>query len=197
MQFEWNRSEVLALAKETCTRCRGFGSRASKKTGADVPCNCVFRAVFRACYRRFRYCSSHEKHISRARLEQINGKEGRHSWGLKDEEYLADFCLIAKRTLDSTDYVLFKYHFLLGADWKLCCRRLGIKRGDFFHAVYLVQEKLGRVFRELTPYPLYPLDEYFGGTVRKDPPVNRRVIEMPTAAQVKKRGLNPPLRKVA
>ena len=28
----------------------------------------------------------------------------------------------------------------------------------------------GRVFRELQPYALYPLDEYFGGTVRKELP---------------------------
>ena len=60
----------------------------------------------------------------------------------------------------------FKYHFLLGADWKLCTRQLKIDRGNFFHAVYRIEQKLGRVFRELEPYPLYPLEEYFHGQRR-------------------------------
>jgi len=172
-----------------------MGLRKCSATGADVPCNCVFRTVFRACYRRFRHIASQEKHISQARLEQVNGKEGRQTWGMKNSEYMVDFCLVAKRTLNSADYSLFKFHFLLGADWKLCCRRLNIDRGTFFHRVYKVQEKLGRVFRELAPYPLYPLDEYFGGTVRKDWNGDRRVLIMPS--NPKRTRLMPPLRKVA
>ncbi len=58
---------------------------------------------------------------------------------------------------------IFKYHFLLGADWKLCCARLGMDRGNFFHAVYRIEQKLGRVFRELEPYSLFPVDDYFHG----------------------------------
>jgi len=67
-------------------------------------------------------------------------------------------------------------------------------RGVFFHHIYRIQQKLGRVFRELTPYALYPLDEYFGGTTRGD--VSQRepvVLQMPERRQ----GLRPPLRKVA
>jgi hypothetical protein len=33
--------------------------------------------------------------------------------------------------------------------WKLCCRQLGTDRGNFFHAVYRIEQKLGRVFAEL------------------------------------------------
>jgi hypothetical protein len=195
VNFEWNRSEVLALAKETCSHCRGFGLRKSSRTGAEVPCTCVFRTVFRACYRRFRYCASQEKHISHARLEQTNGKEGRHSWGMKDEEYMADFCLVSKRTLDPVHFQIFRFHYLLGADWKLCCRRLNMDRGTFFHTVYEIQAKLGRVFRELTPFSLFPLDEYFGGTVRKELPGVNRVVLMPVGR--KRRRLNPPVLKAA
>ncbi len=196
MNFNWSPSEVLALAKEGCTQCRGFGLRKSSSTGSDIPCNCVFRAIFRACHRRFRYCASQEKHVSQARLEQVSGKENRQTWGIKDEEYMADFCLVAKRSLDKLEYQIFRFHFLLGADWKLCCRRMKIQRGDFFHAVYRVQEKLGRVFRELKPYSLYPLDEYFGGTVRTSlPRTSRKILEMPQ--NPKRHRLDPPLRKVA
>jgi hypothetical protein len=40
-------------------------------------------------------------------------------------------------------------------------------RGNFFHEVYRIEQRLGRVFRELQPYGLYPLDEYFGGATRE------------------------------
>jgi len=46
--------------------------------------------------------------------------------------------------------------------------------------VYRVQQKLGPVFRELEPYSLYPLDEYFGGTLRRVPLASAdNIIEMP------------------
>ena len=41
-------------------------------------------------------------------------------------------------------------------------------RGSFFHAIYHMEEKLGRVYAELKPYPLFPLRDYFGGVVHKD-----------------------------
>jgi hypothetical protein len=78
---------------------------------------------------------------------------------------MADFVLVSRRTLDECEYSIFKFHFLLAADWRLCCRRLNMDRGIFFHSVYRIEEKLGRVFRELQPYGLFPLDQYFGDTV--------------------------------
>lgn len=107
--------------------------------------------------------------MSRAKLELIPGREGKLTWGRKDEEYIADFCLVSRRALSDFDYQVFKYHFLLGADWKLCTRRLKIDRGNFFHAVYRIEQRLGRVFRELKPYGLFPLDEYFHGTMHHQP----------------------------
>jgi hypothetical protein len=71
--------------------------------------------------------------------------------------------------LNEQEYKLFRYHFLLGADWKLCTRKLGIDRGNFFHSVYRIEQRLGRMFRELQPYPLFPLDDYFHGPSRLAP----------------------------
>jgi len=102
-------------------------------------------------------------------LEFCRGSEGRRSYSRKREEYVADFCLVSRRSLDEVEYTLFKYHFLLGADWKLCCRRLKIDRGSFFHMVYRIEQRLGRIFCELEPYALYPLNEYFGGVILKKP----------------------------
>ncbi|MGE5645623.1 MAG: hypothetical protein ACM336_07515 [Acidobacteriota bacterium] len=170
--MEWSRSETIALAKNSCTHCHGLGLNLGRK-GQMSPCNCVLRAIFRACLARFRHCATKERHMSKIALEFIPGRERNFSWGRKDEEYLADFILVSRRSLDKMEYKVFKYHFLLGADWKLCCRRLGIDRGSFFHAVYRIEQILGRIFRELEPYGLFPLDEYFRGSVRVMPEPRR------------------------
>jgi hypothetical protein len=134
--------------------------------------------------------------MSHVRLEIIGGQDRRQVWGRKDEEYVADFCLVSERYLDAYEYRLFRLHFLLGADWSLCCRQLEMEKGVFFHAVYRIQQKLGRAFRELKPYALYPLDEYFGGVVRKEAtPGTKKVV--PMTAQKKRGALRPPLKRVA
>jgi hypothetical protein len=163
--MEWNRSETLALAMHHCTQCRGSGLRIGKK-GSPTACNCVLRSIFRICLDRFVRCVTQEKHLSRVSVEPHFGRQRPSTWGRKDEEYIADFSLIARRSLDDFEHRLFRYHFLLGADWKLCARKLGMDRGNFFHAVYRIEQKLGRVFRELQPYALFPLDEYFNGPSR-------------------------------
>lgn len=163
--MQWTRSETLALAQQSCTYCLGLGLRPGR-AGVSTPCNCVFRAIFRACYARFRECTLKEKYISRVSLEANPGRQRKSVWGLKNEEYIADFCLISRRTLNDYEHRIFRYHFLLAADWKLCCRKLNMDRGSFFHDVYRIQQKLGRTFRELEPYALFPVDEYFNGTKR-------------------------------
>jgi hypothetical protein len=162
--MKWTRSEALALAAPNCAICRGLGLRKGRE---EAPCNCTFRAIFRACYARFRHCSTSERHISRISLEANPGGHRKAVWSRKNEEYIADFCLVSRRVLNDFEYRLFKAHFLLGADWRLCCRKMGMDRGNFFHEVYRIQQRLGRVYRELQPYGLYPLDEYFGGTTRE------------------------------
>lgn len=108
--------------------------------------------------------------MSKVTLEAHRGRQRPSTWGRKDEEYIADFSLVARNALDADEHRLFRFHFLLGADWKLCSRRLGIDRGNFYHAVYRIEQKLGRTFRELEPYPLFPLDEYFHGASKIAPP---------------------------
>ncbi len=168
-KMEWTRSETLALAQQSCTFCYGRGLRPGR-AGASAPCNCVFRAIFRACYERFRLCVSKEKHVSRVSLEANPGLTRKSVWGLKDEEYVADFCLVSRRALSLREHRIFRYHYLLGADWKLCCQKLNTDRGSFFHEIYRLEQKLGRVFRELEPHALFPVDEYFNCTGRQEKP---------------------------
>lgn len=162
----WNRSNALGLALASCTQCHGHGMRDIRGT-ADRPCSCVFRAIFRACYRRFRAFALEGPNAGAVSVDHVDGPMGKQVYSLKREEYMADFCLITRRVLSDNDYRIFRYTFLLGADWELCCRRLGIDRGTYFHHIYRIQGILGRTFAETTPYALYPLDEYFGGQIRK------------------------------
>lgn len=157
----WNRSNTLGLAKASCTSCQGNGIRVVRG-GREVPCQCVLRAVFRACYNRFRECAT-VSHVGAITLDFRPGREGRRSYSRKREEFQADFCIISRRVLDDFEQKIFRYHFLLGADWKLCCRQLKMDRGLFFHFVYRIQQKLGRAFAETSPYPLFPISDYFAG----------------------------------
>ena len=183
--MQWTRSETIGLARASCTHCHGYGLRTGLK-GKESPCSCVFRAIFRACYARFRECAAKEKHLSRVSLEFFRGgKDRRYTYSRKIEDYMADFILVSRRTLDEFDNKVFRFHFLLGADWKLCCRRLGVDRGTFFHAIYRIEHLLGRTFRELEPYGLYPLDEYFGGKLVDESAINIAVMPVRRAGSFK------------
>jgi len=162
----WNRSTAIGLAKASCVFCQGHGMRPTRRQ-LEAPCRCVFRAVFRACYNRFRECAAKGEHTSTVSLEFCNGREGRRTYSRKREEYMADFYLVSRRILDEFENRLFRYHFLLGADWRLCCRQMSIDRGTFFHTVYDIEQKLGQAFAEIEPYPLYPPSEYFGGIIQR------------------------------
>ena len=160
--MEWNRLKTIALARPKCAYCLGLGVRRGRRAGEQHACYCVFRAIFKTCYLRFRECVTMGKYVSTVSLEWTSGPIGKRYYGRKIEEYMADFCCVSRRTLDESQYRLFRYHYLLGADWKLCCRILKMDKGDFFHKVYRIEEILGKVFLELKPYPLFPLYEYFG-----------------------------------
>jgi hypothetical protein len=160
--MEWSRSNTLALSKVNCPSCAGSGTFITAE-GEIEPCHCVLRAIFQACYRRFVECAGESSSDSRVSMERGASHSRSGGWGRKEEEYVADFCLIAKRTLTEAEYKIFRYHFLLGADYNLCCRKLQMDRGLFFHAVYRIKRKLGRAFRETQPYPLYPVNDYFEG----------------------------------
>ncbi len=167
--MDWNQIDLSVLARSSCRVCGGVGMRKERDV-ALVPCGCALRNIFRVCYERFRLCSMQRDRISRLCYERVSsGKSHRGTWSRKEEEYVADFELLARRTLDAAHYKIFRYHFLLGADWKLCMRKMGTTRGNFFHAVYRIEEWLGKAFYEVEPYALYPPRDYF--TFRLTEPV--------------------------
>jgi hypothetical protein len=147
----------------------------------------VYRSIFRACLERFQLCAARQGHYTAVSLEHCGGSERRVFWALKNEDYIADFLLVSRKALTEEEHDIFRFHFL-------CCRRLGMDRGNFFHAVYRIQQRLGRAYAELQPYALYPLRDYFNTLLRGGRKEVVRAFEaMPTPRNV----LRPPLRKIA
>ena len=60
--------------------------------------------------------------MSKVTLVPCHGKEQKMTYARLDEDYIADFSKVTRRTLDNFDFNIFRYHFLLGANWRLCCR---------------------------------------------------------------------------
>ena len=69
-------------------------------------------------------------------------------------------------------------------------------RGTFYHQVYRIQERLGRVFKELEPYALFPLDEYFNGH-KTDSVAEVAGFEITDDNQLKGRHLHYPVKRAA
>src|SRR5258708_1237090 len=135
--MEWNRTDTLSIPDHRCSLCHGLGLRGGR-LDVTQPCNCALRSIFRVCYQKFQACATKEKSLSRVTLDDTGPHTRRAVWGRKDEEYVADFMIVAKRVLNRAEHKLFRIHYLLGADWRLCCKRLNVEKGVFFHAVYRV-----------------------------------------------------------
>jgi hypothetical protein len=163
--YEWTRSEALPLAMQGCTHCFGLGLRDGSRATVN-PCGCVLRKIFKSCHDRFRQCVELQRTqmpVLGIAAEEGSGPQNKRQYSRRNEEYIADFVNVARRVLAGNVRQLrvFQLHFLYGAEWKACASKLGLDKGEFFHEVYRVQEKLGLHYRELQPYALFPLDEYF------------------------------------
>lgn len=166
LEAPWAEHDCLALALVSCNRCFGSGSYPAGMAGRLTVCNCVLRAIFRACYGKWRDIGG-DQQVARLgssagshRGRRQAGRRG-FAWARPREEYRADFELIARRALDASQHAIFRLHFLEGLDWRACCNRLQIDRGNFFHSVYRIEGCLGKAYREAVPYSLFPVYEYF------------------------------------
>lgn len=166
-RFVWDRSKTLGLAAMGCVYCMGLGLKIGRGDNMQ-PCGCVLRKAFNSVLGRYRYIQAHQERVSSC-IPTImkHGREQKRVWSRKSEEFCADFYLVSKRSLQGQEWKIFELHMLDGNDWRYCTRILGMDRGNFFHSVYRIQQKLGRIFMELRPYALFPIDEYFRG-VRSD-----------------------------
>ena len=107
------------------------------------------------------------------RLPQIERlREGGLSVGWRELEYRADLIAVARRTLVGRfshwvaarrfdDWDVFKKYHLQKRKWFECVPRS--EKGRFFRAVYRVEMLVGRACRQVRPYALYPIRDYFAG----------------------------------
>ena len=151
----WSRGKVIALARESCCICGGYGLLSLWEGRRERVCGCVLRAIFRAGLKRYHYC---------AICPRASHSHGLN-YGFKAAEYRADFWLLARRTLSGSDWNVFQRHFLEDQTWVECAPALRLDRGTFYHRAYHIERDLGRAMTELEPYPLWPLGRYFAGEV--------------------------------
>lgn len=183
----WTRGIVLPLARVRCCQCLGYGLVKGEDGNDRGPCKCVLRNLFRTCYLKYRYVQANEE-IHTTHCDHMFGSGGRDKRPSRarlhsrpNQEFAADFVIVSRRTLGRTSLEgqIFQLHFIDLLPWRPCCERLKVDRGTFFHAVYRIEQRLGRAFRELHPYCLYPIDEYFSASVwRKN---GTRLVDPPEA----------------
>jgi hypothetical protein len=156
------RAIALGAARASCAACHGWG-----RVGDDERlCNCVLRQIFRSCFARWRMEQLRMIHSATTgyRILAVPGPRGpcrRVVPGNTAAEYSADFEICARQVLRAADQRLFRMHFLRGRPWFDCVGPLGLDRGNFFHAVYRIEGRMGRA---LLDRQMYPTQRYFGIT---------------------------------
>lgn len=151
-------STKLVLTRRACVHCDGSGQRLITDPNGDrrlVTCKCVLRDAFRVCLNCW-----HGANQAAGWLRYDRGRHG-PSFSRPREEYLADLVLTAHRTLTPRDFMVFRLHHIQRLPWHHVCPIVGLSRGNFFHAVYGIEELLGERFRNMRPYRLYPPRDYF------------------------------------
>lgn len=192
-----SRTDVLALANSGCPKCSGSGlapRRDGHKIGLCGPkvgvCWCVGKAVFRICWARWQACAENLG-LRCSGAERTRSTRRLGPWGRKNEEYLADFLLLARRTLAPFEYRAFSMYFPAHCSWEDCAKRLGMDRGLFYHLIYRIEATLGETFMLTEPYGLFPLDEYFHATREERAPVTEK--EWPKPTRWDRRPIVPPM----
>src|SRR5689334_7357188 len=104
MPKESVRSNLVALALPACAYCRGTAMKSP-----ETVCRCVDRKVFRICLDRFRDIEAGELFLPPISLESAgHGPRGYRIMGRKNEEYAADFMLVARRTLKPLEFAVLR-----------------------------------------------------------------------------------------
>lgn len=161
-KYCWTRADVLGLARQGCTNCQGRGWFVKTPGYA---CHCVTRAIFHQLMAEWHKIKNAE-HLAQFRVEQIGQRGGktvrRGGWSMKRPEFVADLEILAKRVLAPTDFRVWRLYHCYGAQYREACALLDMDKGTFFHAVYRVENQVGRAAREVRPYALFPIADYYG-----------------------------------
>ena len=120
-------------------------------------CTCVYRAVFRACHRRFVQCGKLDPSLRRVGYERIlRGVDRTVSWVRRNEDFRADFHGCGTRVLPKHLYQFFSFYYLHGAKIEIVCRRLGTCGRHARRWMVEIETLVGREIAHLQPYSLFP-----------------------------------------
>jgi hypothetical protein len=179
--MEWTPSIAARLSRVGCPECYGTGLPGIPKLSVGpshqaepVPqapsrrsappdsqgnrlCTCVYRAVFRACYRRFVHCGNLDPSLRRVSYERTVGAVDRTvSWTRRNEDFRADFHACGLRVLPKHLSQFFSFYHLHGAKEEMVCRRLGISDRHARRWMVEIETLVGREIAHLQPYSLFP-----------------------------------------
>ena len=156
------------LGNSGCQLCHGAGLRlGGAATVGWRLCHCVERAIFRICLNEWRrlgelvgvkiQCSDFEKFVA-SKCRTFTGANNYKTFGNPQAEFCADFQLLATRTLTRVEFAVFDHHHLQDKTWNSF---KGLSRGNYFHTIYRVEQKLGVTFSTTKPFALFPIDLYY------------------------------------
>jgi len=160
-----DHSEWLALATLGCSHCGGCGLDDGEM------CQCVLRRICRCVVAKVHELEAVIGNIHGIPLDVTSVPQGYRQRGLRAVEYIADVYNVARRALpDPAAFFTFKHHIIGKREASWCWARLGIAKHTFWYRTYAIEAKLGRVFLELKPYPLFPTNRYFDTRLEKVQP---------------------------
>ena len=152
-------TDQIALSKVGCETCLGIG-----RTEDGSICACVNRKIFGIVYGRVRYAMQGHHLNPSIPLDRFVSGSGGGKRGVRshvNEDLIAEFTLIGKRILSPDQHQLFRFAYILGADVRACAKRLGLDRGQCLQRLQAIEATCGAYFRDVRPYPIYPLKSYF------------------------------------
>ena len=151
--------ELMTFASEQCSFCFGYGQIRTGFNKANL-CKCVLKQVFRLCYRKYFECD-----VANPRL-RVGVIGSALSCSFPSSEYRADFWLACFKSCVSPEQQLLVLHYYFHHSpydqvIPIIGKAIGdpdYKRGEFFHAVYRTESRLGRALLDLG---LFPFQKYF------------------------------------
>ena len=170
--MQWNRSNAIGLALASCTQCGGARharnppevrkGRAIASFGQFLePVTTVFASMPRTARKPGRFRSSVPK-----------GRSGIVCTSRKREEYMADFSIVTRRVLTESGVQALSIRLLSRGGLAAVQPLPGTGPRQFLPPPLSDRgETRPRYYAEMEPYPLYPLDEYFGGVRAKRIPI--------------------------
>jgi hypothetical protein len=142
------QGQLLILANHDCRECAGSGYGLN-----DPVCACVYRRIFDACYDCYQAITPH---TSRVQSDSIYKSR-------PEEEFRADFWAVAHRALIGRPALAetFDVYFAEERGARIAAAILGISTGVLFRRATDIKRLVGRAFRDVQPYPLFPSRQYF------------------------------------